>query len=334
MSAAYASETEGSWTAGFGLAWNDFWFRPSDPTLASLLRISVGLVALLHLASYSGDLVRWFGVDGLLPVETVDTLLGTSVVFQDPETQEMRVVSRNLHLTYLSLVSSPAALWTIHACGLAAALSLALGLFSRTSAAITALATLAITNRAPIIAGQVEPVLIFMLLYLAIAPAGARYSLDLLLRPVLSRSLLAGFVPKDEPSVLANLSVRLMQVHLAAFYLMMALAKTYGDAWWDGAAAWHLLAQTHSRPVDLSSLRNNEYLLNAWTHFIAWTQLLFPFLVWSRFARPIILAAAALMWLSMAPLTGLLSFCLLMLIGLGCFLPAESFARWHSVAKA
>ncbi|MCE9525314.1 MAG: hypothetical protein K8R36_04585, partial [Planctomycetales bacterium] len=90
---------------------------------------------------------------------------------------------------------------------------------------------------------------------------------------------------------------------------------------------------THSRPVDLSSLRGSEYLLNAWTHFIAWTQLLFPFLVWNRFSRPVILAAAALMWLSLVPLTGLTSFCLLMLVGLLCFLPADAIARQPSVAK-
>lgn len=318
MSTARISAKSGNWTEDFGRAWNDFWFRPSDPTLVSVLRIGVGVIALLHLASYSGDLVRWFNADGLLPVETVNTLLG----------------SGGMQPTYLAAVSSPAVLWTLHACGLAAALSLTLGLFSRFSAALTAIATLAITNRAPVIAGQVEPVLVFMLLYLAIAPAGARCSLDSLLRPFLAQSFLAGWVHKNEPSVLANLSVRLMQVHLAAFYLMMALSKTYGDAWWDGAAAWHLLAQTHSRPVDLGSLRGNEFLLNAWTHFIAWTQLLFPFLVWSRFTRPIILVTAAGMWLSMLPLTGLLSFCLLMLVGLACFLPPESFDRWHSVAKA
>ncbi len=46
-----------------------FWFRPCDPTLTSLLRIGGGLTALLHLASYSGDLVRWFAADGLLPTK-------------------------------------------------------------------------------------------------------------------------------------------------------------------------------------------------------------------------------------------------------------------------
>jgi hypothetical protein len=308
-----------TWTEDFGRGWNEFWFRPCDPTLTSWLRIGVGLIALLHLASYSGDLVRWFAADGLLSANTVDALLGGGGTF---------------HPTYLSSASSPTTLWILHTCGLVAALTLILGLFSRTSAAVTAIATLAIANRAPIIGGQVEPILVFMLLYLCIAPSGARFSLDTFLRPLLKDYPLSLFAHTDEPSVLANLSLRLMQVHFAAFYLMMALAKTYGDAWWDGAAAWHLLAQTHSRPVDLSSLRGNEFLLNAWTHFIAWTQLLFPFLVWNRFSRPVVLAAAALMWLSLLPLTGLTSFCLLMLIGLLCFLPAETFARWHTVAKA
>lgn len=308
-----------TWTEEFGRSWNDFWFRPSDPTRVSLLRIGVGLVALLHIAAYSGDLVRWFGADGLLPMETVDALLGGGAKF---------------HPTYFSFAVSPTTLWILHACGLFAALSLTLGLFSRTAAAATAIATLALANRAPIISGQVEPVLSFMLLYLCVAPAGARFALDTLLRPLFRETPLAFFAQPNHPSVAANLSLRLMQVHFAAFYLMMALSKTYGDAWWDGAAAWHLLAQTHSRPMDLSSMRGNEFLLNAWTHWIAWTQLLFPFLVWNRFARPVILAAAALMWLMLLPLTGLTSFCLLMLVGLLCFLPAEIFVRQSAVAKA
>ena len=307
MSASCSTTKQSSWTEDFGRVWNDFWFRPADPTLVSLMRIGVGLMALLHLACYSGDLVRWFGVDGLLPTQTVDAILGGGSTF---------------HPTYLSVVSSPATLWIIHACGLVAALSLTLGLFSRSSAAVTALATLAITNRAPVISGQVEPVLVFMLLYLCIAPAGARFSLDALLRPILPSQPFAYFIHRDEPSFLANLSLRLMQVHFAAFYLMMALSKTYGDAWWDGAAAWQLIAQTHSRPLDLSALRGSEFLLNAWTHFIAWTQLLFPFLIWNRFSRPVLLAAATLTWISMLPLTGLTSFCLLMLVGLACWSPA------------
>lgn len=319
MTTSLLTEKPASWTEEFGRGWNDFWFRPCDPTLVSLLRIGVGLVAMLHLASYLGDLVRWFGSDGLLPVETVDSLLGGGGTY---------------HPTYLALTGSATTLWILHAAGLVAAISLTLGLFSRTSAAITAIAILAIANRAPMLSGQVEPVLIFMLLYLCIAPTGAKFALDIFLRPKFCEYPLAIFAHKDEPSVFANLSLRLMQVHFAAFYLMMALAKTYGDAWWDGAAAWHLLAQTHSRPVDLSSLRGNEFLLNAWTHFIVWTQLLFPFLVWSPFSRPIILAAAALMWLLLLPLTGLTSFCLLMQVGLFCFLPTNTFVRPQLVAKA
>jgi hypothetical protein len=319
MSAIYASADKTTWSEDFGRAWNEFWFRPADPTLVSLLRIGVGLTALLHLASYSRDLVRWFGPDGLLPTETVNALLGGG---------------GHLHPSYLSAVSSPSALWTLHVCGLIASLLLTVGLLSRTSAVVTALATLAIANRAPVICGQVEPALIFMLLYLAVAPAGAKYSLDSLLRPALLSSSLAGLVHRDEPSILANLSLRLMQVHLAAFYLMMGLAKTYGDAWWDGAAVWNLLAQTHSRPLDLTVLRGSEFLLNAWTHLIAWTLLLFPFLVWNRFSRPIALVAAGIMWHLMIPLTGLVSFCLLMIVALACFVPPQLIDRWQKAAKA
>ena len=296
-----------SWTEDFGRAWNQFWFQSSDPALVSLLRIGVGLAALLHLGSYTGDLTRWFAVDGLLPQQTVREILGDSLGFRP---------------TYLALPLSATSLWILHGISLTAAAAVTLGLFSRVSCAVTALATLALVHRAPMISGQVEPVLVFMLIYLCIAPAGARFSLDSLLHPLIWPKQIAG------PSVLATLSLRLMQVHLAAFYLMMGLSKTYGDAWWDGIAIWHLMAQTHSRPLDLSFLREREYLLNGWTHFIVYVQLAFPVLIWNRYTRPVLLVAAAIVWLSLLPITGLTSFCLLMLVATLCYLSPEAIASF------
>jgi hypothetical protein len=103
-----------------------------------------------------------------------------------------------------------------------------------------------------------------------------------------------------------------MQVHLAALYFVMGAAKLYGDFWWDGEAIWFLMAQTHSRPIDLSFLRGWELLLNAWTHLIAFTHLAFAALVWNRLTRPIVLALAAVTWLSLIPVTGQALLCLLM----------------------
>src|SRR2546423_1550381 len=136
VSSKQAHDRHSSWTESFGRGWNDFWFRPSDPTLVSLIRIGVGLVALLHLCSYAGDLTRWLAADGLLPMETVRALWGEGERYRP---------------TYLTLGGTPAILWTFHALGLIAAAAITLGLFTRVSALLTAVATLALVHRAPML---------------------------------------------------------------------------------------------------------------------------------------------------------------------------------------
>src|SRR5688500_10463044 len=100
------------------------------------------------------------------------------------------------------------------------------------------------------------------------------------------------------------MSLRLIQLHLAAFVAMMALAKLNGDAWWDGEAIWHLLARPRSRPLDLSALHGHELLVNFWTHAVVYFELAFPILIWNRLARPILLALGTIVWFTLALATG------------------------------
>ncbi len=292
-----------SWPQAWKRGWEGFWFTPADPRPLAVIRIAVALAALAYLASYSGDLVRWFGPDGLLPPETTAALSAGGPPFR---------------FSVLRLASSPTQLWAIHGICLAAAAALALGLASRAAAAATLVAVVSYVHRGLVIGGLIEPVLAMFLFYLCLAPSGAFCSLDRLLGlPLWLRG-------SERHSVAATISLRLMQIHLAALYGVMGLTKLYGNAWWDGEAVWLLLAQTHSRPLDLSFLRDHpllSLLLSAWTHLIAYTQLAFAPLVWSRLTRPIVLALAALTWLSLIPVTGQTLFCLFMAAASGIYLP-------------
>jgi hypothetical protein len=111
------------------------------------------------------------------------------------------------------------------------------------------------------------------------------------------------------------------------FYAMMGLTKLYGDAWWQGGAIWLLLAQTESRPLDLTGLRRagqvGEYLLNFWTHTIIYFELAFPVLIWSRITRPILLALSIAIWSSLIVATGQSLFGLAMLATSIAFIPGE-----------
>lgn len=292
------------WADAFGQAWNRFWFTPASPFPCAVLRILIGLIVVAHLLTLSGDLDRWFSRDAMLSQANIRALINANV--DDPF----------FHYSYFSVLT-PTEAAIAHWAAIAVALLFTLGALTRVTGAVTLIALLAYIHRMPIVVAHAESVLVFLLAYLVIAPSGALFSIDAWLAARRGRP--AGKQP-DEPSVAAGIALRMIQVHLAAFIAMMGMSKFYGDAWWDGIAIWHLLAQTHSRPLDLTFLRRNEYLLNFWTHAVAYFELAFPVLVWPRLTRPIMLALAIVIWLSIIISSGLLSFGLLMI--------AASLAYW------
>jgi hypothetical protein len=165
-----------------------------------------------------------------------------------------------------------------------------------------------------------------LLLYLLIAPAGAYLSLDRLWRQARTRQ--AGR-PEEEPapSAWATIATRLIQVHLAGFYLLMGLTKVGGETWWSGTAIWWLIAHPESRWLNLTWLADYPYVWNLWTHAVVALELAFPVLIWNRLARPLLLALAAVLYVPLALVTGLLLFFAALLVGNLAYVPPEAFAR-------
>jgi hypothetical protein len=298
-------------TEGIGSGWNRFWFTAVDPLPLAVVRLGAGLVATLHLLSFNTDLTRWFAANGILPpavTRNVEVLEG----------------SGGYDFTYLMFLEQPSELWAVHALALCIALAFTLGLFTRVTSVLTLLIVLSYAHRAPMLTGQLEPVLSMLLFYLCFGPAGARLSLDQFLYRRFGWT-----VPNR--SVAANVAIRLIQVHGAALYALFGFTKLYGDAWWGGEAIWLLLAQTHSRPIDLSWLRNFPRVINGWTHLILAYELLFPVLIWNRLARPLMLAIGVFVWLSLGLITGLVPYALAMLVVNRAFVPAEDLRAGSEV---
>jgi hypothetical protein len=298
----------------FGQGWNRFWFTPSDPLTVSVLRVIAGAAALFYVVAYSFDLIEWFGPNGWLPVETVQQVMETSpgegAAYQ---------------WSYLNRIESPGLLWTVHVIGIAVIALFTLGLFTRVTAVLALVVVLSYIHRAPVLAGQFEPVVAMLIFYLCLTPCGRYLSLD-------RRLGIGQPAPSDDGgqqrSWAATVGLRLIQVHVAGLYLMMGLAKLGSTTWWEGGAIWWLMAQSQSRVVDFTSLRNFLYLINAWTHAIVLFELSYGILIWNRLARPLLLAASVVMWTLTALVTGLVPFCLVMIATGAAFVPAEF---WHSL---
>lgn len=297
-------------------SWNRFWFTPSDPILLSAMRIGIGLMAFYFVFSHSFDLIRWFGPHGILTAETVSKL---SATYYDQV---------SYHFSYLNGIDAVSLLWIVHVLGMLIILALILGLATRVTAVLSAVVVLSYMHRAPMITGPFEPILTMMLIYLCLAPAGRCLSLDALWRKKKDAPDLTKNPDELSMSSMATIALRLMQVHLSAFYILMGLSKLAGETWWSGNAVWWLIARTESRLVDLTALHDATYLLNAWTHSIVAFELLFPVLIWNRQARPWLLWAAVAMWGSLALITGLVSFCAMMLVANLVFVPPETMRRF------
>jgi hypothetical protein len=313
----------------FGAAWNRFWFAPADAFPLAVLRVLTGLMTIYVLATLTPDLVRFFGPGGLVPVDVVRALRAPS-----PDAPAMPSTAVSL----LEMVISPAELYAVHALALAVAVLFTIGFYSRVTAILTLIVVLSYIHRGPMLTTQMEHVLSMLLLYVSWSPCGEFLSIDAWRRrrgPVAAAELAER---QARASVTANVAVRLIQVHLTIIYLMMALAKindgaaveggTY-HAWWDGEAAWWLAAKPGASLVDLTGILGwSVVLTNLWTLAIVAFELGFVVFVWIPATRPLMLAIAVPMWLSLAVLTGLTPFCLMMLIANLAFSRPETLRSW------
>jgi hypothetical protein len=297
-------------------AWDRFWFAPAYPVPLARLRIAIGLIALAYFLSWSADLAGIFAGDGLLPPGPVQELLS------------QRSPGRpHFHLSPLFSIDSVGGLYVYHAASLLVAILLTCGVFTRVSCLLMLLAVLMHVHRAPMLTSPLETVLVFLLLYLLIGPAGAAYSFDAW-RATKGRQLLIA------PSWTANISLRLMQVHLAGFIWLVACSMLGSRFWWNGTALWALEAQELSRPLDLSWLRDFPKLVNGWTHLFVLINLLFPILVWNRLLRPLVVALGVIAWLLMIPLTGQVLYVLAVITAMCAFLRPAAPDAQESAALA
>ncbi|HWA99908.1 MAG TPA: hypothetical protein VG713_15525 [Pirellulales bacterium] len=304
----------------FGRGWNQFWFSPSDPLTVSLLRLLTGLLATWTLVTYTWDLDRLLGAQGFIPLADLKTLVD--------QRDLQSGLSGAYRFSYFDYLTTPGQLRAAHAVSIAVVAAYTLGLFSRVTSVAAWFIMLSYFHRTAIVTSQFEAVLVFLMLYLCLGPSGAYLSIDRWLKRRRSPAA-ATLAPLSSA---ATISLRLIQVHTCAMIVMMVLAKMYGDVWWNGTAMWWMMLNSPERIVDLRSWGSHflgKYVLNAWTHAQVLLELLFPVLVWQRWARPLMIVWAQTMWSLLPLVSGLVSFSLAMQIAMIAFVrPDELRMLW------
>lgn len=303
---SYVSELSQAAVGG----WNRFFFTPADPTSLGLIRLVTGLLLFWSLLVVGMDLQAFLGPDGWADLEAARGYLAErmpnawSFWFWVPES-----LLRPVWVGCLAVTGA-----------------FALGLGSRVTAVLAWAIAVSTSRRAPVMLYGFDQMVSTWAFYLAVCGAsGQAVSLDRFLSRWRQARLSLKTRPKDgrwpvpsgvpASSVGANIGLRLIQLHLCLIYGMAGIAKLRGDAWWTGFAVWGVLAAGEFRRFNLTWVAAYPLFLNLMTHMGLLFELVYPFLIWSRLLRPLLLGFAVLLHVGIDLSLGLTEFAVAMLAG-------------------
>ena len=306
---AYVRDLAGATSRG----WNAFFFTPADPTALGLIRIVVGLLLFWSMLVYGFDLRDFLGSEG----------------WADPEGVEFLRSRRNPFAWSLWTYVPDSMLWPAWGVCLLVYAMFAAGFLSRVTAVLSWIIVVSTMRRVPVSLYGFDQVIGTFTLYLAVCGAsGQAFSLDRFLtrwknaRSALSRRLrspaeerLAFRDGRPEPTVSANLGLRLIQLHLCLIYGMAGMAKLQGGAWWSGMALWGTVASGEFRLVDLTWLAAFPWVLNFLTHASLFLEIAYPVLIWVKPSRPLIVTLVVSLHVGIGLTLGLTEFSMVMIAG-------------------
>ena len=240
-------------------------------------------------------------------------------------------------------VTDPPWLYFWHGVVLLSMVCLTVGLWTRVAAVLTWIGMLSYVHRAPTTLFGMDTIMNVVVLYLMIGPSGSVLSLDRWLARWRARrrglTLAADEPPR--PQVSANLALRVMQIHLCIIYFASGISKLQGTTWWMGTAVWGTMANYEFSPMHyrwyLESLRFLsrhrwlwEIVITTSTTFTLAFEIGFPFLVWHRSLRGVMILSAVLLHIGIALFMGLVGFSCIMIVLALSFVPAETWRRWFN----
>jgi hypothetical protein len=301
--------------------WNNFWFKPVNPLPVCILRVLVGGMLLYTHCIWGIALEEFFGGTGWNDAAVISAVRegGGAPSFW------WYVPPDSLLLVH----------WICHA----VIVCYLVGLGGRVTAVAAWAVAVSYANRSALSNFGLDQILCILTLYLMIAPSTKYLSLDYVINRLWqrrdknpARRLAAG--NGLYRSSAANVTIRLIQVHLCIIYLWAGLGKLQGEAWWNGQAVWLALANQEYQSFDMTWLASYPRLLELLTHAtIAW-ELSFAFLVWPRQTRAIMLMIGAGMHLGIGAFLGMWTFGLIMIFSYVAFVPAAMLWSKLRIFKA
>lgn len=314
------------WLSNVWNGWKGFWFTPANPTTLGILRLLAG-----------GMLVYSHIVWGL----GLDLLLGPNGWHSADAVHSLQ---RDQYAWSFWWLVPTTAMYLVHWFCLALLICFFVGLFTPVTGFLAFVISASYMYRAPMANYGMDQFLSCLLFYLVLSPCGKTWSVDWLIARyrAAKHALRNGetqFVFSVAPSVRANLFQRLIQVQLCIVYFFAGTAKLQGTSWWTGMAMWQAFSNLEYQSIDMTWLAFYPILLNVITHVTILWEIAFPFLVWNRYAQPLILLMGILMHLGIGAMMGMWTFGLIMIFGYLAFCSGETMSRllasfnWRLVSR-
>ncbi len=286
-------------------AWDRFWFAPTQPHTLAMIRILTGVMLFYTHLVWSLDLMAFLGPHSWITSDVV---------------RQVHTLRENYAWSYLWYFESPAVLWTLHIMALVVFAMFTLGLFSRITAVLAYLITVAYCYRLDGALFGLDQINAMLAMYVMLGPCGGAYSIDRLI----ARWRAGGDLPPPQESVSANVAVRLIQLHMCIIYLFGGLAKMRGGSWWDGSAMWLSIANLEYQSWDMTWMAHYQLLIALLTHVTVFWEAFYCVLVWPRVTRPIVIFLAVCVHSGIALFLGMKTFGLVMLIGNLAFISPQT----------
>jgi hypothetical protein len=295
-----------------------------------VVRILAGLVFLVWLLPFAGHLDSLFGQRGWFDLQAhADAARLQAVSAGMGEDSPLQ-----FGWTVLFWVGPHSSLLTIvYWSAIVAVLMFTLGVFTRLTSTLTWVALVSFTAN-PILESDGDVLVRLLAMYLMVGYVLLHQSesgLSVWSRLLGSRDTFLLGRSTARPSTGANVSLRLLQVHVAVVVLTSALHKLQFAEWWSGLALWYPV-YSHRTLADVRELApHRDFYLGMYSlagYLVLVWQCAFPMFAWRRRWRVLLLGGVTLAWLANARLYQLPIFGPAFAV---CCLSFITPAEWHRV---
>lgn len=290
--------------------WNRFFFEPESPLPIAVYRILLGLMVLANHALLLPDIHEWFSDRGTLSFATAKRVSGGG----------------GLNLFDL-LPHTDAAVWFMFTLSCLAAVTLLIGLFTRTSAVILFLTLVTLHHRNPIVLNSGDTFLRIATFFVIFSQAGAALSLDRLIRIARGRE-------SGPPAPRAPWAMRMIQIQLACLYVYAFVWKALGTMWLSGTAVYYTsrLAEFWRFPVPY--VFEHLWSIKVWSWATLVVELALGTLVWIKELRYWVLLSGVLLHLGIEYSMNIPLFAFIMISTYVTFVEPEHLQRFFAWCKA